>query len=223
MGLIEMIFIFAVIACSSSAIVDIENEIEINESVCVAGSIEKPIVEMSIDVMPISNYIRPYNMTKTGVIWRAIDGQSYIDPDHEVVQWYARNTILNESGLYYLNGKMVLPIYYPDFAYENGDHWMNADYYLSHNLTGDCDDFAIGMASILEAKGIPNMFVALTDSRNDFHHYVQYYYNGEYYTADFTHPRYQLREDNPRDSLKKVWMFNIDNDYSTYVENWVEL
>ena len=143
-----------------------------------------------IDPMPTSNYIRPYNMTKTGIVWRAINGSSYIDPDHEVVQWYARNTILNESGLYYLYGEMVLPQYYPDFAYENGDHWMNADYYLSHNLTGDCDDYAISIASILEAKGIQNMFVAITDSRNEFHHYVQYYYNGEYYTADFTHPRY---------------------------------
>ena len=218
MGLIETVFIIIVIAYSGGTIVDIENEIEINESVYIVDS--EPIIEIPIDVMPISNYIRPYNMTKTGVIWRAINGSSYIDPDHEVVQWYARNTILNESGLYYLNGNMVLPQYLHDSNYENGDHWMNADYYLSHNLTGDCDDFAIGIASILEAKGIPNMFVALTDSRNDFHHYVQYYYNGKYYTADFTHPRYQLREDNPRDSLKKVWMFNIDNDYGTYVNNW---
>ena len=221
MGLIETVFVIIVIAYSGGTIVDIENEIEINESVCIVDS--EPIIEMPIDVMPVSNYIRPYNMTKTGVIWRAINGSSYIDPNHEVVQWYARNTILNESGLYYLNGNMVLPRYLHDSNYENGDHWMNADYYLSHNLTGDCDDFAIGIASILEAKGIPNMFVALTDSRNDFHHYVQYYYNGKYYTADFTHPRYQLREDNPRDSLKKVWMFNIDNDYGTYVNNWAAI
>ena len=192
--------------------------IEIQETLLINDTIKDE--NTTIDPMPISDYIRAYNMTKTGVIWRAKNGSSYIDTDHEVVQWYARNTILNESGLYYLNGKMVLPRYLHDSNYEKGDHWMNADYYLSHNLTGDCDDFAIGIASILEAKGIPNMFVALTDSRNDFHHYVQYYYNGEYYTADFTHPRYQLREDNPRDSLKKVWMFNKTTLYTTYQENW---
>lgn len=175
------------------------------------------------DIMPISEYIRPYNMTKTGVIWRAIDGPSYIDPNHEVVQWYARNTILDETGLYYLNGNMVLPRYLHDSNYENGDHWMNADYYLSHDLEGDCEDYAIGIASILEAKGIPNMFVALTDSKNYYHHYLQYYYNGKYYTVDFTHPRYQLREDNPRDSYKKVWMFNTNNDYMTYNKDWIEI
>ena len=175
------------------------------------------------DIMPVSDYIRPYNITKVRSVWRAINGTSYIDPNHEVVQWYARNTILNETGLYYLDGKMVLPQYFADTNYENDDHWMNADYYLSHNLSGDCEDYAIGIASILEAKDIPNMIVAVKDNTGYFHIYLQYNYNDEYYTADFTHPRYMLREYNSKQAVMKVWMFNIDTDYSTYVENWAAI
>lgn len=181
------------------------------------------------DPMPVSEYLREYNMTKTSRFWRAIDGSSYIDPNHVVVQWYARNTILNESGLYYLNGVMVLPKY--SLSMDNdyiingqyiGDYWINADYYLSHNLTGDCEDFAIGIASILEAKGIPNMIVAVTNNHDYRHTYLQYYYNDTYYTADFTHPRYMIREDNQKEDLRKVWMFNIDTDYTVYKDGWFE-
>jgi transglutaminase-like putative cysteine protease len=187
--------------------------------------IEDEIIEDEIieDPMPISDYIRPYDMTKIGRAWRAVDPQSYIIPDNEVVQWFERNTILDEIGLYYLNGEVVTPSYYPDFTYENEDHWMNADYYLSHNLTGDCEDFAIAIASILEAKGIPNMVVAISDRKTYGHAYLQYYYNGKYYTADTTNPRYQPRMSNSKDSFQKVWMFNKHNSYMTYNENWFDM
>ena len=176
-----------------------------------------------LDPMPVSEYIREYNMTKTGNVWRAINGSSYIDPNHEVVQWFERNTFLNESGLYYLNGKQIYPRYYSDFIYPNEDHWMNADYFLSHNLTGDCEDFAIGIASILEAKNIPNMIVCVSDRKWDLHAYLEYYYEGEYYIADTRYPNYRLREDNPYTEQPEVWMFDIDNDYMAFNENWMEM
>lgn len=186
------------------------------------GTEEVNITVEAPDPMPISEYIRSYNMTKTGRTWRAINGSSYINPDHEVVQWFARNTMLNETGLYYLTGEVVEFEYYSDFAYENEDHWMNADYYLSHNLTGDCEDFAIGIASILEAKGVPNMVVALSNRKNYGHAHLEYYYNDTYYISDFKHPRYQVRGAveymHPR-----VWMFNKNNTYMTYNENWAEI
>jgi len=175
-----------------------------------------------VDPMPVSEYIQEYNMTKTGYVWRAINGSSYIDPDHEVVQWYACNTVLNETGLYYLNGDMVKAKFHPDFNYENEDHWMNADYYLSHNLTGDCEDFAIGIASILEAKGIPNMVVAISNRRDYGHSYLEYYFNGSYYICDFKHPQYQIRG-TVQYAYSEVWMFNINHNYMTYYDDWYNI
>lgn len=176
-------------------------------------------IRQSFDIMPVSDYIRPYNMTKTGTVWRAINGSSYIDPTHEVVQWYVRNTILNETGLYYLDGKMVKFDYYPDFGYENEDYWLNADYYLSHGLEGDCEDFTIGIASIMEAKRIPNMLV-MTSKYNSNHMYLEYFYNGKYYVANTKYPIYQLRDDYFHTS-KMESMFNINNEYTTYNKNWI--
>ena len=198
------------------------DEVEVEDVVNVPHIISEIVQQDKKDIMPTSDYIRPYNMTKTGRQWRAIDGPSYIIPDNEVVQWYARNTILNETGLYYLNGEMVLPKYHSDFNYENEDHWMNANYFLSHNLTGDCEDACIAIASILEARGIPNMIVAMSNNRGYAHAYLEYYLNGTYYISDFKHPRYQARDD-VKYLYPKVWMFNINNDFMTYNDEWAGL
>ena len=173
-----------------------------------------------IDPMPISNYIRPYNMTKMGGQWRAINGSSYIDPEHEVVQWYANHTTLNESGLYYLNDTKVFHTHQSDFDYENGDYWQNADYYLSHGRTGDCEDYAIAMSSILEAKNIPNILVCISNRKGWSHIYVEYYYNQEYYILNTIRPKYGVRADYLYKDYYKVWMLNKTTTYTTYQENW---
>ena len=128
---------------------------------------------------------------------------------------------MNETGLHYLNGKWVTNEYYPDFDYKDGDHWMNADYYLSNSLCGDCEDFAIAISSILEAKGIPNMLVCASDNEYNVHIYLEYYYEGEYHIADSRRPYYRLREENVYKEIPEVWMFNKDYDYKRYNKNWV--
>ena len=175
-----------------------------------------------IDPMPVSEHIREYNMTKMGGIYRAINGSSYIDPDHEVVQWYARNTMFNESGLFYLNGKKVFHNHQSDFDCENGDYWLNADYYLSQGFYGDCEDHAIAMASILEAKDISNMIVCISNRKGWNHVYVEYHYEGEYYILNSMKPMYGVRTDDLYENHYKAWMFNIDNSYTTYNKDWAE-
>ena len=204
------------------------------EEVC-ASEHQEPIVEAFdvnktinvtvevIDPMPVSEHIRKFNMTKMGRMYRAIDGPSYIDPDHEVVQWFARNTVLNETGLYYLNGKRLSPEYHSDFDCENGEYWLNADYYLSNGMCGDCEDFAIGIASILEAKGVPNIITITSNRRTSGHAYAEYYYEGEYYIADTRRPLYRPQKYEMNKTEFKVCMFNINNTYMTYNENWMDI
>ena len=173
-----------------------------------------------LDPMPVSDYIRKYNMTTVGRVYRPINGTSYIDPNHEVVQWYVRNTVLNETGLFYLSGKRVSYEFQPDFDCENEDHWMNADWYLSHKLVGDCEDFAVAMCSILEGKGVPNMLICVSDRRRNSHAYAEYYYEEEYYIADIKSPYYRLRSMDVHKDLPELWMFHISTDYTSYNTNW---
>lgn len=200
--------------------------IEVIFLVCLISSsniVNANIFKQEIEEMPVSEYIRPYNISKTNEIFHAVNGSSYIDPNNEVVQWYVLNTNLTTTGLYYLNGEQVLPIYQPDDNYINKDYWMNADYYLSHNLIGDCEDYAIGIASILEAKSVPNMIVAVrNDTDNYYHTYLQYYYEGEYYSACTMSNFYTLRINDENEKYEKAWMFNININYTDYCEDWIK-
>lgn len=174
------------------------------------------------DVMPISDYRKPYEVEEVNDIWIIKDISSYIDSEHEVVQWFVRNTEMNNEILYYKNTDIrVVPKYYSDSEYVNNDYWQNADYYLSHGLVGDCEDYVIAIAYILEAKGIPNMLtLGFAGTINNGHALLEYYINGKYYTTDIYYGLYI-----PRENVKKMgWMpkrmFNKNTNYITYNENW---
>jgi len=89
-------------------------------------------------------------------------------------------------------------------------------------LEGDCEDYSIAIASILEAKGIPNMIVGgFNNNINDRHWIVEYYYDSKYYVTDTLYGLYIPRENIENIGWAPKIMFNKETDYSVYNKNWV--
>ena len=111
---------------------------------------------------------------------------SYITPNNPIVQWYANHTSLTSSGLIWKHNKTPLTYNYQTDAYlfNSIDTWQNPSYYLTHNLTGDCEDFSLAYTSILEAKNIPAEILGVTLTNNNLHWVVKYQYNGHTTFAD---------------------------------------
>lgn len=114
---------------------------------------------------------------------------SYITPNDPIVQWYANHTLLTSSGLIWKHNKTPLSYNYKSDAslFNNpsrNDTWQNPSYYLTRNLTGDCEDFSLAYASILEAKNIPAEILGVTLTNGNLHWVVKYQYNGHTTFAD---------------------------------------
>jgi len=139
--------------------------------------------ELDITLKPMGK------LNRTNRILYPEDASSYILPENEILKWYAENTVLTDDALLWKhNGTAV------DFKYKtdndlfdnppSGDMWQNPDYYLTHSLIGDCEDFSLAFASILEAKGISAQVIGVT-LINDMNHWVvKYHYNGQTNYAD---------------------------------------
>lgn len=117
------------------------------------------------------------------------NASSYIIPDNEVVQWYANNTVLTDDALLWKHDNSLVEFNYvtDNDLFENltnGDMWQNPDYYLSHKRRGDCEDFSVAYASILEAKGISAQVVGVKLINGMYHWVVQYQYNNRTNYAD---------------------------------------
>ena len=111
---------------------------------------------------------------------------SYITPNNSIVQWYSNHTLLTSSGLIWKHNKTPLQFNYKSDSslFNSIDTWQNPSYYLSHNLTGDCEDFSLAYASILEAKNIPAEILGVTTIKTNLHWVVKYQYNGHTTFAD---------------------------------------
>lgn len=109
--------------------------------------------------------LRPYIIDRSDDIWHARSPSSYITPDNDWVKHYASQLYVDHDGhIYYKNKKVpwltdgdrVLiwtnePFtnnYVTDKSRGN-DHWQNADYYLTHNNQGDCEDWTIAVTSMM--------------------------------------------------------------------------
>ena len=117
------------------------------------------------------------------------DASSYMIPGNDVVKWYAENTVLTDDALLWKhNGSAVEFKYQTDnnlFNYPpDGDMWQNPDYYLANGAIGDCEDFSLAFASILEAKGIPAEVIGVTLINDRLHWVVKYYFNDQINYAD---------------------------------------
>lgn len=128
-----------------------------------------------------------YYPNKSKDIWYAQNYQDYIQPYDELVAYFTDRIELNakifkdQAVLFYkqysmdemLSSKAVVNFKYrvddSRLCTESGqkdiecnklqDFWMNPGYYIWNELEGDCDDYSIFMASVLERLNIPYMIV----------------------------------------------------------------
>lgn len=128
---------------------------------------------------PKPNYfpsLHSYNIDKSHDIWHAKDPSSYITPNNEWVKYYSSQLFVDYDGrIKYKNekvtilvdekGKKLLDGYKPfvnNYVYDweqfgsgnpgslaNDDYWANADYYLTHGMKGDCDEWANTVTSMM--------------------------------------------------------------------------
>lgn len=87
------------------------------------------------------------------------DPSSYITPDNEWIKYYANQIFINEDGVLLYKIREPYPVVsYTSFVnnyitdeeqFGVEDYWINSDYYLTHNMTGDCEDFAITVANMM--------------------------------------------------------------------------
>lgn len=137
------------------------------------------------------------NIVQNNTILYPTNASSYITPNNEVVQWYADHTTLTSTGLIWKHNKTPLKFNYKTDKelFNKKDMWQNPDYYLTHNLTGDCEDFSFAYASILEAKNIPADILGVILTNNNLHWVVQYQYNGHTSFADINRHNVIIYED----------------------------
>lgn len=129
------------------------------------------ILLLAISFTASAAELRPYIINKNHDIWHAEDPASYITPDNPVVKEMAEKLYIDDDGrLKYKNVQVPLVIdekgnvlqwidktfknnYVSDdvqFNYPpNGDYWLNADYYLTHGMKGDCADWMIAVTGML--------------------------------------------------------------------------
>lgn len=119
--------------------------------------------------------LRPYDIDKSHDIWHAKDPSSYIEPNNEWVKYYASQLFIdldrrikykNEKiewwmdldGVKHYTNKPFINNYVYDWeqfgtgsqgSLANDDYWTNADYYLTHGMKGDCDDWMIAVTSMM--------------------------------------------------------------------------
>lgn len=125
------------------------------------------------DYYPI---LRSYEIDKNSDIWHAKDSSSYITPNNEWVKYYASQLYVDHDGrIYYKNIKVPAHVdemgnvliwtdrpYINNYVYDweqfgtgyrgslaNDDYWANADYYLTHSMQGDCDEWMLAVTSMM--------------------------------------------------------------------------
>ena len=144
------------------------------------------------------------------------NASSYIIPDNEVVLWYANNTILTDNGLLWKHDSSVFEFNYvsDNDLFENltyGDMWQNPDYYLTHDRMGDCEDFSLAYASILEAKGIHAQVLGVTLTNGWAHWVVKYQYNNRTNYADINRNNVIIKHDVNDSVYKELVLIDRNN------------
>ena len=185
------------------------NNLSINDDNTEDEEIQINIPEFETDLKPMGKINR-----KNHILYPE-DASSYIIPENEVVSWYAENTVLTDEALIWKNtGDAVEFKYRTDNDLFNdpldGDMWQNPDYYLANGNMGDCEDFSVAFASILEAKGIPAKVIGVNLINDRKHWVVKYYFNKQINYADINPENVIIwHESNP--TIDEEWI-SIDRE-----------
>jgi len=143
------------------------------------------------------------------------DASAYLIPENEVVTWYAENTVLTDDALLWKHNRSAVKFEYQtdNNLFNNppdGDWWQYPDYYLANGAIGDCEDFSLAFASILEAKGIPAEVIGVTLINDRLHWVVKYFFNDKINYADINRNNVIIWH-NSNPTIDKEWVV-IDTD-----------
>jgi len=211
-----IIFLLFVLIVSVSGGVASKQSIVITSDLTIPTIIEVIAIPSPI-VTPEPTYPKPtytptlrkYEINKDHDIWHAQDPSSYITPDNEWVQYYAKNNL--SVGIMYRTDDDMYN--YP----VNGDMWQNADYTL-YTGYGDCEDIAIAEASIKIAKGYKSIvvggYIILDNGQRIRDFIVEYYDDG---ISIIVSP---VGETQKQFRFEPVYMFNNEIQWSDYNANW---
>jgi len=157
-------------------------------------------------------------------------------PDSPIVKYYSDKMFINGKG--YLEWKEQTYLFYmqaeiPSFNYQSDmekwgkdDFWVNPDYFLMYEKSGDCEDIALVVASILEEKNIPSRIVGgyLTENNGErFRDWlVEYKLNGTYYVfLSGVGSNFLKRDDYKKKIIfEPLLMFGKSGYYTDYDRNW---
>ncbi|MEM2925008.1 MAG: hypothetical protein QXJ68_04895 [Methanocellales archaeon] len=196
------------------------------------------IQETNASVINISfnfkSTLKDYKVNRSTEIWSASDPCSYITPYDEVVQWYAKHIKLKKinENVYLLEFEDGSPLSFnyvrdqEQFGVE--DYWINPSYYLTNfyknkPLSGDCEDAAIAIASILLAKGYDAIAILGYVEKNDGslgrHAWVETKVEGRIYIVDFNY-LYEKNYFETTRHWKPRYMWNHLLSFRDYSSNW---
>jgi hypothetical protein len=196
----------------SAGIIEYNSKISrlVNSSLEIDNHISEKI-DIQIETSGFETTLKPMGkLNRTNHILYPEDAASYIIPENEVVKWYAENTVLTDDALLWKQNRRPVKFKYEtdddlfNFPPDN-DSWQNADYYLTHGCIGDCEDFSLAFASILEAKGISAEVIGVLLINDRYHWIVKYHYNGQINYGDINRNNVIIWHDsNP--TVSKEWV-----------------
>ncbi len=139
--------------------------------------------------------LRPYYPNTSYDPWMPDNYQNYIE-DINASNFSFRYWHDGSLGIF-LNGKVFKPKYQQDDARwyraanqtlptdfnRASDFWLTPSFYMANNFTGDCEDYALFIASVAKAKNLSH-YVCLGWHRNVRHAWAEVRYNGTWYVMD---------------------------------------
>lgn len=149
----------------------------------------------------------------------SVDYAYFVRPDSAAVEDVAAATTVQKQGDGYVLDvpEDVTFEYVDDDTAFGGDHWQSPHEFFANDWRGDCEDYAIAVASLLEQNGyaarvvgdfsypvaignpaewaVSYVAAAFDGSRDQGHTVVETVIDGDYYVVDnITHPRIRPRD-----------------------------
>ncbi|MDY6776990.1 MAG: transglutaminase domain-containing protein [Candidatus Nanohaloarchaea archaeon] len=149
------------------------------------------------------------------------DYMDYLQPDHPVVEGVAGEAeLLSGDGDMFLD--LDVDMRYPETDSTIQRDWVKPAEYFEEGV-GDCEDYALGFASVLEALGYSSRFVAgaveYGDEPRGLHAVAETRIDGEWYVTGVSHAeRLYTREefDDTAEYWNPIAMFGVDLPYQVY-------
>lgn len=199
-----------------------------------------------------STDLRAYEVKSINGYWMAQDPASYITPNNDIIKEYASNFYIDlDKNMYREKGTILYTNEFTSYSksmsgeltqwapkhfdanyttdlsqFKQSDYWVNPDYYLTHENTGDCEDLAIATTSMMLSgkmyikKGglfnkeiIPAKVILGYSDKGNRHAWTEYNVHNDRYIID------QLKYIKPDGDLSYVMSFIPEKEWK-YTPIW---